>query len=464
MRFKQPKNKMNLPSIYMKITNYQLIKYFSIVFICLAILGVGTSSSVFAQTGEELFNQRCTQCHQIHVDGTGPKLYEAQKRWTDAGEGELIIDWVQNNSALRASGKSKRANKIFTDWKGSVMNTFTDLSKDQVKSILTYVDSQKPGGDAKGKDGAAAVADGEEAKDKEEGSGWLWYILGTIFITVILSVSGVRRQLKIVTSESPQQERLTYFEEFREWCWKYRKYVGIVSLVLVLSVLVTLFKTLGNINVMEGYQPSQPIAFPHSVHAGINGIDCKYCHSSVTKSKSAGIPSVNVCMNCHKHISGAGKPYEAEVKKIYAAAGWDPGAKAYTNKTSPIVWNKVHVLPDHVYFNHSQHVVAGGLDCKQCHGDMTKMKEAVKVQSTAELNEVEGNLKLSKPTLTMGWCIECHGKYQINLGDGKNKYYEEIHARLKKEKGQKTYKRHLNDNKGVSVAELGGWECAKCHY
>ena len=137
MRFKQPKNKMNLPSIYMKITNYQLIKYFSIVFICLAILGVGTSSSVFAQTGEELFNQRCTQCHQIHVDGTGPKLYEAQKRWTDAGEGELIIEWVQNNSALRASGKSKRANKIFTDWKGSVMNTFTDLSKDQVKSILT---------------------------------------------------------------------------------------------------------------------------------------------------------------------------------------------------------------------------------------------------------------------------------------------------------------------------------------
>jgi hypothetical protein len=95
---------------------------------------------------------------------------------------------------------------------------------------------------------------------------------------------------------------------------------------------------------------------------------------------------------------------------------------------------------------------------------MTKLQSTAKVHSVGELNEIEGNVKLTKPVLTMGWCIECHGKYQINLGDGKNQYYQEIHERLKKEKGQKTYKRFLNDNKGVSVAELGGWECAKCHY
>ncbi|MFM8241373.1 MAG: cytochrome c3 family protein, partial [Crocinitomicaceae bacterium] len=184
----------------------------------------------------------------------------------------------------------------------------------------------------------------------------MWYILGAIFITIILSVSGVRRQLKIVTSEDPQTESLTYWEEFRAWSWKNKKYVGIVSFIIVLSLLVTFIKTLGNINVMEGYQPSQPIAFPHSVHAGVNGIDCKYCHSSVTKSKSAGIPSVNVCMNCHKQIDGTNKPYKSEIDKIYAAAGWDPKLNnkgGYTNKTSPIVWNKVHILPDHVYFNHS---------------------------------------------------------------------------------------------------------------
>ncbi len=455
---------MNLLSTYMKIASYQLIKRSFAAFICVAILSVGASTSLYAQSGEELFNQRCAQCHQIHADGTGPKLYEAQKRWAADGEAELIIEWVQNNPALRASGKSKRANKIFAEWKGSVMNTFTDLSKEQVKSILDWVDTQKPGGDGKGKDGAAGAGATEDGAKKEGGSGWLWYILGAIFITIILSVSGVRRQLKIVTSEDPQTESLTYWEEFRAWSWKNKKYVGIVSFIIVLSLLVTFIQTLGNINVMEGYQPSQPIAFPHSVHAGVNGIDCKYCHSSVTKSKSAGIPSVNVCMNCHKHISGSGKPYEGEIKKIYAAAGWDPTSKAYTNKTSPIVWNKVHVLPDHVYFNHSQHVVAGGLDCKQCHGDMTKLQSTAKVHSVGELNEIEGNVKLTKPVLTMGWCIECHGKYQINLGDGKNQYYQEIHERLKKEKGQKTYKRFLNDNKGVSVAELGGWECAKCHY
>jgi hypothetical protein len=231
----------------------------------------------------------------------------------------------------------------------------------------------------------------------------------------------------------------------------------------VIAVIVTLFQGLYRINIMEDYQPSQPIAFPHSQHAGINGIDCKYCHNSVAKSKSAGIPSVNVCMNCHKQINGEGKPFAGEIKKIYAAAGWDAssGAGKYTGHTKPIVWNKVHVLPDHVYFNHSQHVVVGGVDCKQCHGDMTVMSEAAKVQPVSELNKIEGNIQLTKPTLTMGWCIECHGKKDVKIGDGKNAYYDEIHSRLKKNPA--LYKKYYTDGK-VSVSELGGWECAKCHY
>ena len=168
-------------------------------------------------------------------------------------------------------------------------------------------------------------------------------------------------------------------------------------------------------------------------------------------------------MNCHKQINGEGKPYAAEIKKIYSAAGYDPaGSGKYTGNTKPIVWNKVHVLPDHVYFNHSQHVVVGGVDCKQCHGDMTKMKEAVKVQPVSELNKIEGNIKLLKPTLTMGWCIECHGAKEVSLGDGKNGYYDEIHRRLK-DNDKSLYKKYLKDGK-VTVSELGGWECAKCHY
>jgi hypothetical protein len=215
---------------------------------------------------------------------------------------------------------------------------------------------------------------------------------------------------------------------------------------------------------MEDYQPSQPIAFPHSQHAGVNGIDCKYCHNSVEKSKSAGLPTVNVCMNCHKLINGKDAAQQEQIAKIYAAAGWDPNIKpagAYTGKTKPIVWNKVHVLPDHVYFNHSQHVVAGKINCTQCHGEMKQMKETAKVWPVEELNKVEGNLPLTKPTLTMGWCIECHGKKEVTIGDGSNPYYDEIHQRLKKNK--KLYQQYLNDGK-ITANELGGWECAKCHY
>ena len=151
--------------------------------------------------------------------------------------------------------------------------------------------------------------------------------------------------------------------------------------------------------------------------------------------------------------------------KIYEAAGWSTeGAGSYTGKTKPIVWNKVHVLPDHVYFNHSQHVVVGGVDCKQCHGDMTKQKETAKVQPVSELNKIEGNVVLTRPTLTMGWCIECHGEKEISAGALDTKtdgYYLEIHNRLKKNKS--LYRQYLEDGK-VTVKELGGWECAKCHY
>jgi hypothetical protein len=217
---------------------------------------------------------------------------------------------------------------------------------------------------------------------------------------------------------------------------------------------------------MEAYQPSQPIAFPHAIHTGTNGIDCKYCHNSVTKSKSAGLPTVNVCMNCHKQVNGRTPAQQEQIAKIYEAAGWSPeGAGKYTGKTKPIVWNKVHVLPDHVYFNHSQHVVVGGIDCKQCHGDMAKLKETAKVQPVSELNKVEGNIKLTKATLTMGWCIECHDKKEISKGplsDKKDGYYNEIHRRLLNN-DKSLYKKYLKDNK-VTVSELGGWECAKCHY
>jgi mono/diheme cytochrome c family protein len=448
----------------MKISNIQRVKRTKIRLIAIFSFFVFLFPTSLLADGGGLFKAKCATCHQPHKNGTGPKLFEARKRWEAAGEGDLIVEWVKNNAKLRASGTSARAKEVFEQYKGSVMTAFTDLKDEEVISILDWVDAQ-PDPAAAAAVGTGNVTDGsaETTEEEEGGNMWMWIILSTIFFTIILSVGGVRRQLKISAGESSTQDDQSYLSEFKTWAWKYRLPVGLGVLVLVLSIIVTLFQGLYRINVVENYQPSQPIAFPHDRHAGVNGIDCKYCHNSVTKSKSAGIPTVNVCMNCHKQISGEGKPFAGEIKKIYAAAGWDPSVPGrYTGKTKPIVWNKVHALPDHVYFNHSQHVVVGGIDCKQCHGDMTKMTEAVKVQPVAELNKIEGNIKLTKPTLTMGWCIECHGAKNVSLGDGKNGYYDEIHRRLR-DNDKSLYKKYLKDGK-VSVSELGGWECAKCHY
>jgi mono/diheme cytochrome c family protein len=448
----------------MKISNIQRVKRTKIRLIAIFSFFVFLFPTSLLADGGGLFKAKCATCHQPHKNGTGPKLFEARKRWEAAGEGDLIVEWVKNNAKLRASGTSARAKEVFEQYKGSVMTAFTDLKDEEVISILDWVDAQ-PDPAAAAAVGTGNVTDGsaETTEEEEGGNMWMWIILSTIFFTIILSVGGVRRQLKISAGESSTQDDQSYLSEFKTWAWKYRLPVGLGVLVLVLSIIVTLFQGLYRINVVENYQPSQPIAFPHDRHAGVNGIDCKYCHNSVTKSKSAGIPTVNVCMNCHKQISGEGKPFAGEIKKIYAAAGWDPSVPGrYTGKTKPIVWNKVHALPDHVYFNHSQHVVVGGIDCKQCHGDMTKMNEAVKVQPVAELNKIEGNIKLTKPTLTMGWCIECHGAKNVSLGDGKNGYYDEIHRRLR-DNDKSLYKKYLKDGK-VSVSELGGWECAKCHY
>ena len=453
----------------MKITNIQKVTELSkglkaLVFISFLAL----APSYFSQ-GEGLFKAKCATCHAVFKNGTGPKLYEARQRWEEVGEGDLIYEWVRNNGALRASGKSQRANEIFQEYKGSVMSISADLTDDQITSIFDWVDAQDPNAQAAGGGAQAANVVGTEMEEEKE-IPWTWVILGVMFSIIIMAVGGVRRQLKIATKESEEgQEGLTYVEEFKTWAWKYRLYVGLVSLVVVLSLLVGFFQTLYGVNLMEGYQPSQPIAFPHDVHAGVNGIDCKYCHNSVTKSKSAGLPTVNVCMNCHKKINGEGKEYQGEINKIYAAAGWDPTkgpSGEYTNETSPIVWNKVHNLPDHVYFNHSQHVVVGGLDCKQCHGDMAKLKETAKVQPREALNKIQENIdsksEFDRATMTMGWGIQCHEQSGVSIADGKNDYYTEIHDRLKK--NDYDLLNAYNEDGRVSVKELGGWECSKCHY
>jgi mono/diheme cytochrome c family protein len=450
----------------MRISSSQMFRDFNKWCIgAISIMMLSGSFSANAQDGEGLFKSKCATCHQPHKDNTGPKLYDVRTRWAEgAGDDKAIYKWVNNWESAAATIKYA---KEVSGWApNSAMTQFPDLTEEQITAIFDYVDAQPDPATLT----AGASNDGGGAITEEESSNqWIWILCGVIFITIIMAVGGVRRQLKIVTSEAegkPVKHGMTYTEEFRTWAWKNRKFAGFIGAILFISLLVSLFLGLYSIGTVENYQPSQPIDFPHSVHAGTNGIDCKYCHNTVTESRTASLPSVNVCMNCHKQVNGTTSEQQEKINKIYEAAGWDKeGAGKYTGKTKEIVWNKVHVLPDHVYFNHQQHVVVGQLDCKQCHGDMTKQKETQKVWPVEELNKIEGNVQLTAKTLTMGWCIECHATKEISAGPLDTKedgYYNEIHKRLV-DNDKTLYESYLKDGK-VTVSELGGWECAKCHY
>ncbi|HIP32624.1 MAG TPA: c-type cytochrome [Crocinitomicaceae bacterium] len=429
----------------------------------ITLLFLSNSFNSLAQ-GEDLFKVKCATCHQVFKDGTGPKLFEVRQKWEEGGALDgSIYQWVNNFDAAMAADPYAVAVSAYS---GTSMNKFPDLSTDQINAIFDWVDSQEQqvvGGDTVSTGGGANI------EEKESSTGWIWIILGLVFATLIFAIGGVRRQLQSATAEAEgveYNENATFKEEVKQWGWNNRKKVVVGAVVLTMGLVVALFLSLYTIGIVEDYQPSQPIAFPHSVHAGTNGIDCKYCHNTVTESKTAGLPTVNVCMNCHKQVTGSTPEQSEKIAKIYEAAGFDPeGGGKYTGETKPIIWNKVHNLPDHVYFNHSQHVVVGGIDCKQCHGDMTKMTETAKVQTIADLNKVEGNIKLTRTTLTMGWCIECHQEKEISMGTldtKKDGYYDEIHKRLVSN-DRALYGEYLEDGK-VTVKELGGWECAKCHY
>ena len=193
------------------------------------------------------------------------------------------------------------------------------------------------------------------------------------------------------------------------------------------------------VGVQQTYSPTQPINYSHKLHAGKLQIDCKYCHSTVEKSKQASIPSANTCMNCHKYITLRDKyngKVSPEIDKIYKAIGWDADNNAYIPgyKQRPIEWVRIHNLPDLAYFNHSQHVVVGKVECQTCHGPIQEMDKVYQVA-----------------TLQMNWCINCHKEKGIDVAN--NKYYEDIHKRLKID-GKNVY----------TVADNGGLECGKCHY
>lgn len=431
----------------------------------IALFMVSTSISFAGDdgnsAGKNLFKAKCSTCHAPHRDMTGPALFHMRDQWKKDGHGDLIYDWVHNWKKTAATHPYA---KEVSNWSPAAMQTFPNLTKDQINSIFDYIDSTPEPGAKKATTGGGTgtVSSGGSAPQKDNGLGAIWYILGAVFLVIIFSAGAIKRQLRSLDGEVPEEKRIGS----KKWMWKNKKWLGMGGFVVTVGIIVYALLVLYDVDVMTAYHPSQPITFRHDIHAGINGINCKYCHNGANKSKTSGIPTLNVCMNCHKLVHGENEFQKKEIAKLYDAVGFSPkGGGKFSGKQHPIVWNKVHNLPDFVFFSHKQHVVVGGIDCKQCHGDMTKRHKTAEVMPVSELNKIKGNINLGDhQTLTMGWCITCHEKKAVSKGplSTRGGYYEEIHKRLLKY-DKKDYAKFLKDGK-VTEKELGGWECGKCHY
>lgn len=419
----------------------------------LLFFSLNFTSASYAADGEALFKGACGACHHPLEKGIGPALKGARERWKKNSSEENLYKWIMNSGEVLASGDAY-ANKLFKDFNKSVMPPQA-VNKEEIDAILEYVENYVEPTVITDRTPAGPVV----AEEKEGGSMWI-IILGVIFVIIAFSAGSVRRQLVNANREKQGLEELpemTYWQTWKAWMWRHKVITSFVVLFFVFGGLADGWYRLKDVGVFENYKPEQPIAFSHKIHAGDNAIACQYCHSGVEKSRHALIPSPMVCMNCHKAIKKGTETGTEEIAKIYKAVGWDVEAMAYTGKTEPIKWIKVHNMPDHVYFSHQQHVVAGGVDCKQCHGDMTK-ETVARIMPHEELNAIDGNIKVTRPTMTMGWCIECHNQAETKMEGG---YYDELKKRMLN--NPELQKKHLADEK-ITVNELGGWECAKCHY
>ncbi|QEM07750.1 c-type cytochrome [Mucilaginibacter rubeus] len=421
-----------------------ILKQFSRSVLLIAGFAFWSLSTAYAQTdaakGEAIFKSKCTTCHKIDTRLIGPALGPQLTQETDD---KYLIQWIQNNQALIAA-KNPKALKIYNEYNQSGMTVFADLSDADVGNIITYVRTTWKDMQAKPAGGATAAPG---AKVESGPSDMVVYgLIGIIVIAfiVILVLNRVVGSLErillknkdlIIEDEVVTPEGAVAVDAKKEFITKILKNKKLVFFILVAGTVAMCswgWVTLWNTNVHQGYQPVQPIKYSHELHAGIMKIDCQYCHSGAYKSKNASIPSLNVCMNCHKVV----KTESEEIHKIYDALGYDPKTQKYDSTAAkPIQWVRIHNLPDLAYFNHSQHVKVGGIKCQQCHGPVQEMKEVYQYSP-----------------LTMKWCIQCHKRTEVN-GKG-NAYYDSIlaaHDKIKK--GEK-----------VTAAVLGGIECGKCHY
>jgi mono/diheme cytochrome c family protein len=384
------------------------------------------------EAGEELYKANCSSCHAINRNLTGPSLANVWERW---GSEEDLIAWIRNNQAFLETGDPYAVN-LYNEWNQSPMNLFLQFSDEQIISIIDYIRAYEPYTALKEAAAGGGEASADAAPVDTGASKLMLWILLAFLVLLFLVLGRVTTKLDNLTREMKGEEVPEPVPLFNRLVNK--RVMGTLTILVILFLGHNIVKGAINLGRSQGYAPEQPIKFSHAIHAGQNQIDCQYCHTGVEKSKHAYIPSVTVCMNCHKYVQEGPKYGPDEIAKIYAASGWDVNQQKYANEPKPIEWKKIHNLPDHVYFSHAQHVKAGGLDCATCHGNIEEMEV---VQQFAPLS--------------MGWCVNCHRETDIKFTG--NEYYETTFERFHNElKAQ--------ERSGVTVEEIGGTECQKCHY
>ena len=410
------------------------------LFTLLAVSAVAQEQELDPMAGKKLFNANCAACHKLNKKAVGPALRGVSAKY----DKEWLYSWIKNSSAMIKAGDAQ-AVAIWEEYNKTAMTAFPQLSNADIDNILAYTDyvppvTTPPAGTAPV--GVAAPASGITNEI-------ILAVLALVFVLLVVMLFLVQKTLlriaqasgvELITEDQPK--RTTIWQAFAQ-----NQFLVFVSVVfLLLSSAYFAYGYFMQVGVDQGYMPVQPIHYSHKIHAGANEIECKYCHSSARVSKHSGIPALNVCMNCHKNIAeyngeedlenGYTKDfYTNEIKKLYAAVGWDEENQRYTGETQPVKWVRIHNLPDFVYFNHAQHVQVGEIECQKCHGPVEEME-----------------IMYQYSPLTMGWCINCHRETNVKVND--NGYYEKIHEALSKKYGVEK----------LTAAQMGGLECGKCHY
>lgn len=468
-----------------------LIQIYKKLILCVLLLvPAGSWAQVDVEVGKTLFKNQCASCHNKNMKDnlTGPALGGVQERWADY-PAEDLYKWIRNSQAMIAEGHPK-AVELWAQWKPTVMNAFPNLTDDEIASLLAYIDGVYTG--VIGGKPAEVAGAGATTSQPEPTNKWIYYGLFALLAVLAIVLARIINNLNYLTQLRDGQElpeRKTLVQQLTSR--------GVITFLVFALVILGGYTTVNNaidLGRQQGYAPEQPIKFSHATHAGLHKIDCQYCHDGARRSKHSVIPAANTCMNCHRAIKKGSTYGTAELTKIFASIGYDPVSDKYvdnyesmtddeikdlymnwiesqylvdedvavldkegelavkrqwehiveslTNDTKPrvpgpIEWVRIHNLPDHVYFNHEQHVTIGKIECQQCHGKVEEM-------------EVLGQYA----PLSMGWCINCHRQTEVSFDNNEYyKSYERYHEELSKGSRDK-----------VTVEEIGGLECQKCHY